>query len=179
MAIDFSQVKTITIPEGSVKKITDSNGNTLWQGAGWHTVWEGNKTVKASADKSITGSYYNFASTANGTGFAPRLRITFSFDGHSSSGDNIKYYNNDRTPITNKPSSPLEIKSVLGDDNIIVLGKYQNTPYEFTVEALLVKNNDTSNNRINFSLNGKFTGEYSHSSSYYVSITITKIEQYY
>lgn len=38
MAIDFSQVKTITIPEGSVTKITDSNGNTLWQGVGWHTV---------------------------------------------------------------------------------------------------------------------------------------------
>lgn len=34
MAIDFSQVKTITIPEGSVTKITDSNGNILWQGGG-------------------------------------------------------------------------------------------------------------------------------------------------
>ena len=32
MPIDCSQVKTITIPEGSVTKITDSNGNTLWQG---------------------------------------------------------------------------------------------------------------------------------------------------
>ena len=31
MAIDFSQVKTITIPEGSVKKITDSNGVVLWK----------------------------------------------------------------------------------------------------------------------------------------------------
>ena len=30
MAIDFSQVKTITIPEGSVTKITDSTGNILW-----------------------------------------------------------------------------------------------------------------------------------------------------
>lgn len=29
MAIDFSKVKTITIPEGSVTKITDSSGNTL------------------------------------------------------------------------------------------------------------------------------------------------------
>ena len=38
MAIDFSQVKTITIPEGSVTKITDSAGNTLWQGVGWHTI---------------------------------------------------------------------------------------------------------------------------------------------
>lgn len=34
MAIDFSQVKTITIPEGSVTKITDSNDNILWQGGG-------------------------------------------------------------------------------------------------------------------------------------------------
>ena len=30
MAIDFSQVKTITIPEGSVTKITDSTGAVLW-----------------------------------------------------------------------------------------------------------------------------------------------------
>ena len=45
MAIDFSQVKTITIPEGSVKKITDSNGNTLWQWVGWHTVWEGSQKI--------------------------------------------------------------------------------------------------------------------------------------
>ena len=29
--MDFSQVKAITIPEGSVKKITDSLGNVLWQ----------------------------------------------------------------------------------------------------------------------------------------------------
>ena len=31
MPIDFSQVKTVTIPEGSVTKITDANGNVLWQ----------------------------------------------------------------------------------------------------------------------------------------------------
>ena len=31
MAIDFSQVKTITIPEGEVTKITDANGKVLWQ----------------------------------------------------------------------------------------------------------------------------------------------------
>lgn len=30
MPIDFSKVKTITIPEGSVKKITDSTGVVLW-----------------------------------------------------------------------------------------------------------------------------------------------------
>lgn len=31
MAYDFSNVSAITIPEGSVKKITDSSGNVLWQ----------------------------------------------------------------------------------------------------------------------------------------------------
>lgn len=47
MAIDFSQVKTITIPEGSVTKITDSNGNILWKEniVGWHTVWEGSQKI--------------------------------------------------------------------------------------------------------------------------------------
>ena len=30
--IDFSSVKGITIPEGKVKKITDSSGNVLWEG---------------------------------------------------------------------------------------------------------------------------------------------------
>lgn len=53
MAIDFSQVKTVTIPEGSVTKITDSNGNTLWQGAGWHTIFEGSfsKTINSSSGR--------------------------------------------------------------------------------------------------------------------------------
>ena len=31
MAIDFSQVKMITIPEGEVTKITDADGNVIWQ----------------------------------------------------------------------------------------------------------------------------------------------------
>ncbi len=31
MAINFSQVKAITIPEGSVKQITDGQGNVLWK----------------------------------------------------------------------------------------------------------------------------------------------------
>ena len=30
MAIDFSQVKTITIPEGDVTKIKNNNGKIMW-----------------------------------------------------------------------------------------------------------------------------------------------------
>ena len=60
MAIDFSQVKTITIPEGSVKKITDSNGNILWKEnlVGWHTVFEG-----------------SFSETLNGNSGRPTINI--------------------------------------------------------------------------------------------------------
>lgn len=181
MAIDFSKVKKITIPEGSVKKITDSTGAVLWKEktAEWHTIWEGNKRIKTYADDTISGAVSNFASTANGTGFTPRLRITFSFGIGNTSGTELKYYNNSKTPKEEKPTSPLEIESVAGDDDMIVLGRYQNYPYEFTVKALLVKYNDTINNKISFSLSGKFLGKYPHSSSYYVSMTITKIEQYY
>ena len=179
MAIDFSQVKTITIPEGSVTKITDSTGNTLWQSASWHTIWEGNKTIRTSADKKISGAVSNFASTANGTGFSPHLRITFSFSRGSNAGTDIEYYNNSINAQSQKPSSPLEIESVKSDNNMIVLGEYQIYPYEFGIKALLIKNNDTSNNRIKFSLSGEFSGQYAYSSSYYVSMTITKIEQYY
>ena len=31
MAIDLTQVKSLTIPEGEVTKITDANGNVIWQ----------------------------------------------------------------------------------------------------------------------------------------------------
>ena len=45
--MDFSQVKSLTIPEGEVTKITDSSGNVLWQKItqSWHTVWEGSKKI--------------------------------------------------------------------------------------------------------------------------------------
>ena len=180
MAIDFSQVNMMHIGIMGVDKITDSTGAVLWQGesGSWHTVWEGSRTIKASADKSTIGIYTNFASTTNGTGFSPRLRITFSFDDRSSIGHTIKYYNNSRNPQAQKPSSPLVIESVVSDDNMIVLGNYQNSPNEFTIEALLVKSNDTSNNRIRLSLSGDYSGTYT-SPNYYVSLTVTKIEQFY
>lgn len=87
MAIDFSQVTTITIPEGSVTKITDSNGNTLWQAGGqsegWHTLWEGDKTCSLTRngtnDPVISGTEQNFVQTVAGTGYTPKIRITFSY----------------------------------------------------------------------------------------------------
>ena len=53
--MDFSQVKSLTIPEGEVTKITDSSGRVLWQKSlpKWHTIWEGSKAVKTAANNVI------------------------------------------------------------------------------------------------------------------------------
>ena len=181
MAINFSQVKTITIPEGSVKKITDSNGAVLWkeQPNNWHTIWEGNKTIKYKPGYSTEGSSYSFASTENGTGFAPRLRITFSFSNGSkySSSDYFEYYKGSYSAQKEKPTSPVEVDVISNDTQ--VLGIMQVSPYKFRAEVYLYKNNDTSNNRVTFDLKGEGFSDISSSSIYYVSMTITKIEQYY
>ena len=74
MAIDFSQVKTITIPEGPVKKITDSNGNILWKekSAGWRTVWSG---IQKIGYEGYTGSEFLFATEP----YSDTLQIRVSF----------------------------------------------------------------------------------------------------
>ena len=51
MSIDFSKVKTITIPEGSVKKITDSTGNILWEKGDPVVLYEGYYLTSHSAAK--------------------------------------------------------------------------------------------------------------------------------
>ena len=74
MAIDFSQVKTITIPEGSVKKITDSNGNILWKekSAEWHIVWSG---IQKIGYEGYTGSEFLFATEP----YSDTLKIRATF----------------------------------------------------------------------------------------------------
>ena len=181
MAINFSQVKTITIPEGSVKKITDSTGVVLWKEKpnNWHTIWEGNRTIKYTPGYGTDGTSNNFASTTSGTGFAPRLRITFSFSNGSkySSKDYFEYYKGSYITVSEKPTSPVEVDVV--NSNTQVLGIMQVSPRNFRAEVYLYKNNDTSNNRVSFDLKGEGFNDISSSSRYYVSMTITKIEQYY
>ena len=62
--MDFSQVKSLTIPEGEVTKITDSSGIVLWQkeSGSWQTIWEGSKTCKAT-NSGYPGNENNFAQT--------------------------------------------------------------------------------------------------------------------
>ena len=70
--MNFSQVKAITIPEGSVKSITDSLGRILWKKASSSIVlWEGDWSVSNSSTSS------DLALTLPNSG-AVKLRITFS-----------------------------------------------------------------------------------------------------
>ena len=180
MAIDFSQVKAITIPEGSVKKITDSTGAVLWEAktAGWHTVWEGNKTITAHS-QSIVGELNNFCQTAENTGNSPKIRITYTrLIGETGSPSVIKYFNNCTSSIlpntTSKPESPVTI-TLDSADTVYVLGVYSQTTYVGANMVYLVKtNNGTS--RCYLSLKGNYLTAPSSNTS---ELTITKIEQYY
>lgn len=176
MAIDFSQVKTITIPEGSVTKITDSSGNTLWQSASWHTIWEGNKTITAN-DKSISGALNNFCQTAENTGNSPKIRITYTrLIGEADSPSVIKYFNNstsDSPNTTSKPTSPVTI-TLNSANTVYVLGVYSQTTHVGTDKVYLVKTNNGAS-RCYFSLKGEYIGNPYNTAE----LTITKIEQYY
>ena len=178
MAIDFSQVKTITIPEGSVTKITDSTGNILWkaQTAEWHTIWEGNKTITADG-KNISGTLNNFCQTAENTGNSPQIRITYTrLYGEANSPSIIKYFNNstsDSPNTTSKPTSPVTI-TLNSANTVYVLGVYSQTTYVGVDKVYLVKtNNGTS--RCYLSLKGEYIANPSNTAK----LTITKIEQYY
>ena len=104
MPIDFSQVKTITIPEGSVKKITDSTGNILWQGAqseGWHTIWEGSVTSNNSSSEIEVANLNALSGTVT-------LRVTWSCTASGGNMTTTYYNNNGSTTTTIKPDSPFQ-----------------------------------------------------------------------
>ena len=69
--MNFSQVKAITIPEGSVKSITDSLGRILWKKASSIVLWEGDWSVSNSSTSP------DLTLTLPDSG-AVKLRITFS-----------------------------------------------------------------------------------------------------
>jgi len=178
MAIDFSQVKTITIPEGSVKQITDSQGNILWkQAAQWHTLWTGSKTITATGT-SISGSSTSFCQTAASTGKSPKIRITFTtLSGQAVAPGVVKYFNNStsNTPnTTTKPTSPVTI-TLNSAATVYALGIYSQTNYAGSNSVFLVKTNGASSCYL--SLYGDYTGNPSNTNI--SKMVITKIEQYY
>ena len=192
MSIDFSQVKTITIPEGSVTKITDSNGNTLWQAGGqskgWHTIWEGNKTCSltriGTGDPVVSGVENNFAQTVAGIGYTPKIRVTFSYSNTNTDYSNwtnkFLLNNSEQTTIP----SPVTIAAVkenmafLSTNICFALCKSSDKKIIFGVG--LTSKIDKNNNMINISLTRRTTtNASSYDSNFTITFTVTKIEQYY
>ena len=98
--MDFSQVKSLTIPEGEVTKITDSSGNVLWQKItqGWHTVFEGSKKIGYGGQE----SKFVFGNVPYSD--ALKLRISFSglaaYPTGSDDGDRIFNPSDRKSPVT-------------------------------------------------------------------------------
>lgn len=183
--MDFSKVKSLIIPEGEVTKITDSSGIVLWQkeSGSWQTIWEGSKTCKAT-QSSYSGNETDFAQTISGTGYTPKIRITFSLTAVDSSSYDykgiIQYYINNKSSSTIIPESPITIDALNepSSTNIILGGYIYYDSYRYRINAVLTAVKDTNNNRIKFNLYadsiqpsyGRHYGE--------VTLKITKIEQY-
>ena len=160
MAIDFSQVKTITIPEGSVTKITDSTGNILWkaQTEGWHTVWEGSQKIGygGQIDRKV------FATVPYSD--ALKIRVSFSeLYAYPISGQYHYMPTNKVSPVTHDHNSFVENK------NPLVYAYTYNTSTDGISQSYLSYNKSTGE-----IYGGNYmSGDLSGTTTY---IVITKIE---
>ena len=180
MAIDFSQVKTITIPEGSVKKITDPTGAVLWKEnlVGWHTVFEGNfsQTIKSNSGRPtinicdlvdcnaplklrITGSI-------NSTMYNPRG--TFNWIGESSQS-----ISNSTIPLNiNKEITVTD--SGIPASKLLVILQFECYRYLFEDTKIYFYIQVNSNNKtLRFNIITNKLDDYT------LTLNITKVEQYY
>ena len=164
MAIDFSQVKTITIPEGSVTKITDSTGNILWkaQTEGWHTVWEGSQKIGYGG---WTGSEYLFATEPYSETL--KIRVSFSSLYTWKPGGDDGYYS--YVPVNEK--SPATYTSFTVNSTTLVAAFIKNSTKDASYRAILQYNKKTG--KIYGRTIGDNSGEYAKA-----YIVITKIEVY-
>ena len=180
--MDFSQVKSLTIPEGDVTKITDSSGRVLWKKrpahvASWHTVFnkDWDKAIRSSTALGytsicaldaceapfklrITGSFWtNF--------FSPRS-ITFTWIGESS--ENITQTDfsiNKETAEINQivpPSSAITVLDAVCKGND--LSSTVRFAFEVTNDGYLKLNIKENNNGY---------------SGFYITLGIHTVEQYY
>lgn len=163
MAIDFSQVKTITIPEGSVKKITDSNGNILWkeQSAEWRTIWEGNQKI------GYGGQTNKFVFATEPYSDTLKIRVSFSslYTWKNSGDEGYSSY------IPTDRRSPATYTSFSVNTTTLVMAGSYNTTRDANYRAVLTY--DKRNGQIYGRVSRKNDG--GNARAY---IVITKIEAY-
>lgn len=163
--MDFSQVKSLTIPEGEATKITDSSGNVLWQKITqeWHTVWEGEKKIGYNGQES------KFVFCTVPYSDALKLRISFSKLVAYPTG------NDDGTTsfIPSDRKSPVTYESFSSDLVTLVKAYCSNYSRNQNYTAYLYYNK--TNGEI-YGVTGKYPSYATYAIAY---ITVTKIEAYY
>ena len=170
--MDFSKVKSLTIPEGSVTKITDSSGRVLWQKnpvspGSWRTIWEGN--INNSAGIKPTSKLYDLKGNVT-------LRVTWSYSA-SGGGDTAttEYYNNNGYNTTTvEPESPFQFEMDAGKERECIVGCTRNANIPGTEMAKSCFLRWSSYNKFFYLQNAASadTGDIN------ILMTITKIEQY-
>lgn len=176
--MDFSTIKEITIPEGSVKKIEDHLGNIIWQKPyepTWHTVWSGSKQSYARV---YYGSWTNYTAggvitTINtgsyGTASSIKARVTFSMSAKGNGGTSF-------TP-SNK-TSPVTFTGIGGNHSkfIKAQGTASNAAYYAQADCSYSVSGTTGTFQLYVGRNGTSVAS---NQEYYAKITVTKIELYY
>ena len=176
MAIDFSQVKTLTIPEGEVTKITDSSGNVLWQGAGWHTIFEG--SISETWDKNRDREYVNICDLVV-TDKPTKLRITGSINNTFYNPDIELTWIGESKETLHLPTLPLAINKETTQFDI------PSSSYIDILRCICTRwNYGSVSGSFNFELNSKgklrawiLGGD--DLDPYSITLNITKVEQYY
>lgn len=162
--MDFSQVKSLTIPEGDVTKITDSSGNVLWQKVTkeWHTVWSGIQKIGYGGWE---GNEYLFATEPYSNEL--KIRVTFGIlNTWKPSGDEGYYQY-----VPSNRSSPVTYDSIIYNQTTLVLASINNTTRDANYTAVLKY--DKNNGKIFGHTHNKNSTEYARA-----FIVITKIEVY-
>lgn len=166
-----------------VSTIKDANNNTLYTGhRGWVTIWEGSKTITARGGDAQSTEYVCSGIFENVT--SHEYRVTFTLDYNAPVGATI-YYTNPSAPntVTTTPSvSPLTVTVQNTGPHkggrllyISQSGKIDGPECALSIssDGYSSISNELYMNGIYFVLDGGTIA-----STYYCTMTITKIEQH-
>lgn len=154
---------TVSYTENNVTKTTSYQ---LTVNKAWTQIWSGTKTLSNSATSMDVATLNNLSGTVT-------LRVTWSCSLSGGSGMSNSYYNNNgSTTTTTKPSSPFQFNLATGSNKFYIVGCRRFNSSN-AGRACYLKWVSSSKK---FQLQG---AEGSGTGSVSLSMTITKIEQYY
>ena len=162
--MNFSQVKAITIPEGSVKSITDSLGRILWSKVSdIKTLWTGEAIL---TQNSSTGFPFSINNISVPSGNSLKLRLTFSKLINNASDMPSRFIGKDNYSVY--VAQYPENENVIVD--IEVNSDFDKVIYQSSGNAVSLRLKYTNNTLT-------FTSEYSSSTTDTAELKLIKVQQ--